>query len=138
MNVRTPYRKNDRWPQPVVDRSEPTTGIEDLAFGCIECGEPDKRRYYNQDEPCFDCTQKQRQGGGPLVLIDAGGEDSPHPARIADGSAGWNAGLPPIDNGDGTYRPVTNHELGSNRGVREYAKRHGLVPMTAGRYRGLR
>ena len=108
MNVRTPYRKNDRWPQPVVDRSEPTTGIEDLAFGCIECGEPDKRRYYNQDEPCFDCTQKQRQGGGPLVLIDAGGEDSPHPARIADGSAVWNAGLPPIDNGDGTYRPVTN------------------------------
>ena len=88
---------------------------------------------------CPWCGPPNPFGSGPLaVFIDAGGEDSPLLSRIADGSAGWNAGLPPIDNGDGTSRPVTNHELRNNRGVREYAKRNGLEPLTTGRYRGLR
>jgi hypothetical protein len=83
----------------------------------------------------------------PGVRIDAGGEDSPIPERVADGTAHFNAGLPGIDKDVGTrpdgkraleYRPITNHELGSNRNIKEYAKRHGLEPLDGGRYRSLR
>ncbi|MGB8966841.1 MAG: hypothetical protein WCB99_14490, partial [Candidatus Cybelea sp.] len=78
-----------------------------------------------EGEVCFWCGPPNPFAGGPLaVLIDAGGEDSPHPQRIADGTAQVNLGLPPVRMDDGTTRPVTNYELGSNAGVREYAKRH--------------
>jgi len=127
---------NDRWitEQITNDRSADAP-VRDEKFACVQCGAPDSRCWYNRDEPCFNCS---KQTVGLQVLIDAGGEDSPHPARVADGTAIYNAGLPPIIADDGTTRPVTNAELGSNRGVREYAKRHGLEPMTRGRYRGLR
>lgn len=74
------------------------------------------------------------------MLVDAGGEDSPIPARIADGSHRYNAGLPPVRDPDNPHkgRPVANAELVNNAGVREYAKRHGLEPLSRGRYRGLR
>ena len=122
--------KNDRWPQPVVDRDVPN---EYARRPCSECGE--SKYYLYPGEPCFDCSRISNPyaGSGPLVLIDAGGEDTPHPARIADGTSHLNLGLPPVNG-----RPVTHHELANNHGVREYAKRHGLEPMTKGRYRGLR
>jgi hypothetical protein len=80
------------------------------------------------------------------VRIDAGGEDSPHPQRRHDGTAGINLGLKGIDTvvgqrADGKpkldYRPLTNHEVGSNRKAREIAKQQGLIPMGGGRYRSL-
>jgi hypothetical protein len=71
------------------------------------------------------------------MLVDAGGEDSPHPDRIADGSHVFNAGLPPIKTDDG-WRPISNAELANNHGVREYAKRSGLQPLSRGRYRALK
>jgi len=129
--VKPPRRRlNDRWitEQIVNDRSD-TGPSRDEEFACIKCGKPDSRCWFNRDEPCFECS---KQKVGLLVLIDAGGEDTPHPARIADGTSHINLGLPPKDG-----RPVTHRELSNNRGVREYAKRHGLEPMTRGRYRGL-
>lgn len=100
---------------------------------CVECGET--KYYLYPGEACFDCNHARSPfaGDGPLVLIDAGGEDTPHPRRIADGTSHLNLGLPPVDG-----RPVTHHELGNNWGAREYAKRHGLEPMSRGRYRGLK
>jgi hypothetical protein len=112
---------------------------------CPEC-----RRIHllKEGQVCLRCGPPNPFGSGLLqVLIDAGGEDSPHPERIADGTAGYNMGLPPVETVAGTRpngkpalvaRPVTHHELANNRGVREYAKRHGVEPMTRGRYRGLR
>jgi hypothetical protein len=129
--------KNDRWPKPVADRSgdAPT---EDVRFACIECGTADARCWFNRDDPCFECSQRRRDGSSLLILIDAGGEDTPHPQRIMDGTSHRNLGLPPTYNSDGSTRPVTHAELGSNWGVREYAKRNNVEPMTRGRYRGLK
>lgn len=81
-------------------------------------------------------------------LIDAGGEDATEiSARVADGTARYNVGLPGVDTVVGTrpngkaaleYRPITHHELGSNAGVREYAKRHNLEPVeSTGRFRSV-
>lgn len=97
---------------------------------------------------CGDCGQPAPQHFSPAhlpgVRIDAASEDVPIPGRIADGSAGYNAGLPGVNTQIGirpdgkprlAYRPITNAELGSNRGVREYAKRHGLEPADGGRYK---
>jgi hypothetical protein len=101
---------------------------------CPSCG---REHLLVVGEVCPRCSPPNPFGSGPVVLVDAGGEDSPHPERIADGSASFNAGLPPIETPDGV-RPVTNRELGNNRGVREYAKRHGIEPLNSGRWRGLR
>jgi hypothetical protein len=85
--------------------------------------------------------------------IDAAGEDSRDPRRIADGTAHLNLGLPGVDTVVGTrrswdpkldgkpateYRPITNQEVASNRNRRELAKRSGLDPIERGVYRGLR
>jgi hypothetical protein len=105
---------------------------------CATCG--GTSYYLYPGESCFDCDHAKSPyaGGAPLVLIDAGGENSPHPQRIIDGTSHINLGLPPVATGVGESRPVTHVELGSNWGVREYAKRHGVEPMSRGRYRGLR
>lgn len=80
----------------------------------------------------------------PHARIDAGGEDAAMSKRVQDGTAQFNMGLPGVETRVGTradgkakteYRPITNRELGSNAGVREYAKRHGLTPIEGGRYR---
>jgi hypothetical protein len=98
---------------------------------CPGCG---REHLLKEGEVCPRCSPPNPFGAGPMaMLVDAGGEDSPHPERIADGSHRFNMGLPPNGN-----RPVANAELHNNAGVREYAKRHGLEPMTRGRYRGLR
>ena len=83
----------------------------------------------------------------PQARIDAGGEDATDvPQRVRDGTSQFNLGLPGVERVIGErstgkvaleYRPITNHELGSNAGVREYAKRHGLIPMERGKYRPL-
>jgi len=83
----------------------------------------------------------------PHARIEVSGEDSTDPRRVADGTADVNAGLPGVDTVVGTrpdgkpkleYRPITNNELRSKRGVAEYAKRHGLVPVESrGQYRPL-
>lgn len=113
----------------VVDRDD---GQNPYAMrACPRCG---REHLLKEAETCPYCSGPNPFGSGPIaMLVDAGGEDNPHPARIADGSHRFNLGLPPI--GD---RPVSNAELHNNAGVREYAKRHGLEPMSRGRYRGLR
>jgi hypothetical protein len=102
---------------------------------CIGCG---RVHLLKVDERCPWCAPPNPFGTGPLaMLVDAGGEDSPHPERQRDGTAIYNVGLPPIDLPDGTCRPISNAELGSNRGVREYAKRTEMEPMNSGRWRGV-
>ena len=82
----------------------------------------------------------------PGVRIDAGGEDARLPERVADGSAKFNVGLPGIDTVVGqrpdgkprlAYRPITNHEVGSNKNAREIAKRNGLEMIGSGSYRSV-
>lgn len=98
--------------------------------------------------PVDGCDEPVAQHFSPAYFlggrIDAGGEDVREGERVQDGSSGWNLGVPGVETVVGTrpdgkpkteYRPMTNHELGSNRGVREYAKRHNLTPVDAGRYR---
>lgn len=99
---------------------------------------------------CGVCGTPSPQHFGPRhgqhIRIDAGGEDSNDPARVADGTSKFNVGLKGIDTvvgerADGkprlAYRPRTNAELGSNRGVREEAARQGLTPAEGGRYRSV-
>jgi hypothetical protein len=116
-------------------------------FTCTRCAWSDDQERFFTEGLCNPCHRKQNPiDVGMLFLIDAGGEDSPHPSRIADGSAKFNMGLPPVETVVGVKpdgkpklatRPITNHELGSNRGVREYAKRNGLIPTSEGRFRGI-
>jgi hypothetical protein len=82
--------------------------------------------------------------GLPQMRVDAAGENCRDAGRVADGTAGWNMGLGGITTElgrrpDGTkataYRPITHHEVGSNRRLREIAKRQGLVPLSNGAYR---
>lgn len=116
----------------VVDRDDGTNPYAKRA--CPRCG---REHLLKPGETCPFCAGPNPFGGGPLaMLVDAGGEDSPHPDRIADGSHRFNLGLPPVETDRGA-RPVTNRELGNNAGVREYAKRHNLEPQSRGRYRGL-
>ncbi|GAC1496154.1 MAG: hypothetical protein NVS1B2_15990 [Vulcanimicrobiaceae bacterium] len=92
-------------------------------------------------------TQHFSPANLPGARIDAGGEDSPHAARQADGTHEFNLGLRGVDRVVGTrrdgkpalaYRPLTNHEVGSNHNAREIGKRQGLIPMdNSGRYRSL-
>lgn len=126
----------------IADDDENPYRMRECPAGC------GRSHLLKEGEVCYWCGPPNPYGSGPLaVLIDAGGEDSPHPDRIADGTAGINLGLPPVETVVGTRpdgkaklesRPITHHELANNRGVREYAKRNNLEPMTRGRYRGLR
>lgn len=119
---------------------------------CLDCGineviaEPS--RAMAEQLHCGLCGLAAPQSFSPAYFfgarIDAGGEDAGTPQRINEGTSHLNLGLPGVETvvgkrGDGknktTYRPVTNAELGSNAGVREYAKRHGLVPQDGGRFR---
>jgi hypothetical protein len=80
----------------------------------------------------------------PGVRIDCAGENAADERRIADGTAGFNIGLRGMDTVVGTrpdgkpmleYRPLTHHEVGSNRNARELAKRQGLEMLGEGAYR---
>ena len=96
---------------------------------------------------CFNCDRasKPSRYDSLLILIDAAGDDSQDPRRVADGSYRFNVGLPGVETVIGTrpdgkpatsYRPISNNEVGSARKAKEIAKRAGLVPLDAGgRYR---
>jgi hypothetical protein len=93
-------------------------------------------------DACFDCANADNPFLGVSCSIEVGAEDSRDQRRIADGSAGFNAGLPGVETVVGTrpdgkprleYRPVTNAEVGTGRSLREYAKRCGLEPVSKGR-----
>lgn len=80
----------------------------------------------------------------PFGSIDAMGDDVTTDNRRADGSAGWNLGLPGVTTVVGTkangkpktaYRPLTNREVGSNRNAQEIAKRNNLTALDDGRRR---
>jgi len=97
---------------------------------------------------CPGCGDFAAQHFGPSnavqMRVDSSGEDSRDPRRVADGSASWNIGLPGVDAVVGTrpdgkpklaYRPLSNHEVSSNRKRREIAARHGLTPTEKAAYR---
>ena len=101
-------------------------------YPCSECGKQSKNKV-----TCLDC---RLQSGTFTFGISASseGEDSTNASRVADGTAGFNLGLPPVDTFHGvrpngtravTSRPITHNELPTKRKREDYAKAHGLVPM---------
>lgn len=97
---------------------------------------------------CASCGNFAPQHFGPANIpqmrVESAGEDSRDPARVADGTEKFNLGLRGVDTPIGkrpdgrprlAYRPLTNHEAGSNRKIREIAKRQGLTPAYNGAYR---
>lgn len=82
----------------------------------------------------------------PGARIECAGDDVKNPARVADGTAQFNIGLPGVETVVGVrpdgkpklaYRPITHNEVGSNRNAREIAKRNGLQPGGEGAYRSV-
>lgn len=111
---------------------------------CGRCG-PSEVFAHSRDVPgalrCGHCGERAPQVFSPESLpqtrMVVGGEDVTTAARVAEGTSHINIGLPPVETivgrrSDGkprlATRPVTHNELGSARGTREYAKRHGLIP----------
>ena len=45
---------------------------------------------------CFDCAKPANHYASIRFSVDATGEDSRNPARVKDGTAGFNMGLPPV------------------------------------------
>lgn len=91
---------------------------------------------------CYECSRAQNPFAdkGIQMSVDASGEDSTHPARIADGSHIYNFGLPATDVEYGTKnaygqrtvkrsRPVANNEIASARRLKELAKRNNMTPL---------
>lgn len=125
---------------PVYDVACPDCGVNEVT------SEPSIARA--DGLTCGLCAKPAPQSFSPEYFfgarIDAGGENVTDAARVKDGSSGWNAGLPGVETqvgvrADGkkktTYRPITHAELGSNAGVREYAKTKGLTAIDGGRFR---
>ena len=88
---------------------------------------------------CFDCAQQSNEFAQKAIRmsVEAEGEDSRNPQRIAEGTSQFNIGLRGVDtvvgtHPDGTaklsYRPIAHNELPSARARREYAKRTGCTP----------
>lgn len=114
---------------------------------CPQCGAEHLLDTAEQGAPCFACWRAANPVSLPNVRIDAAGDDSSDPSRVADGTAKFNSGLRGVEidtgrrkNGKAAldYRPITNHEVGSNANRRELAKRQGLGVYEPGIYRGLR
>lgn len=103
---------------------------------CSTC--PNTFLGYSKEVLCFPCSNAKN----PYALknirmsIDAADCDSTNPARIKDGTAGFNMALPDIPGeviGKDAYgmtkrkmRPVANNEIASIRQLRERGKRAGL------------
>ena len=111
---------------------------------CAHCG-PSEVFAHSRDVPgalrCGHCGERAPQvfsaASLPQTRMVVGGEDVTTAARVAEGTSHINIGLPPVETivgkrADGkprlATRPVTHNELGTARGAREYAKRHGLIP----------
>ena len=110
---------------------------------CVDCGGSCLDYAGSRDPRCFDCSHRSNPyaAKGIRMSVDAAGEDSTDPRRIADGSASYNYGLPGIPGeviGKDAYgktkreiRQVHNNEITSGRKLREMAKRAGLTPLEA-------
>lgn len=113
---------------------------------CATCGVHEVFRRIHDDSPfqCALCGGKAEVVFSPhhvpQMSIVSTGEDSTDSRRVADGTAQYNMGLPPLETVVGTRpdgkpklatRPVTHNELGSARAVNDYAKRHGLIPLSS-------
>jgi hypothetical protein len=107
---------------------------------CADCGSG--HLDYPDVEPsrCFDCSQILNVFALKNIRcsIDAAGEDSSNPQRIANGTAGINMALPGVVTkwgkrnayGQRTVlekRPVYNNEITSTRALKERAKRAGMT-----------
>lgn len=107
---------------------------------CSDCGEIHFGSLQAQSSRCFGCGQAANPfaAKGIRFSVDATGEDSAHPSRIADGTAHYNLALPPVMEPTGVRdaygqmkmksRPRAHNEVGTARGLREEAKRAGLTP----------
>jgi hypothetical protein len=105
---------------------------------CILCGDQ-TRDYPSAKSPqCFSCGNAKNPYAAKNIRmsVDAAGEDSTNPARIADGTDKYNMALPDVPGeviGKDAYgmtkrrmRPVLNSEIASTRQLREMGKRAGL------------
>jgi hypothetical protein len=90
---------------------------------------------------CFNCTHAKNVYAEKAIRmsVDASCDDSTNPQRVAEGTAGFNLGLPGVPGdaiGKDAYgqikrkvRPVSNSEIGSARRLREMAKRANLTQL---------
>ena len=90
---------------------------------------------------CFDCSHARNPYAQKAIRmsVDATGEDSTVPARVAEGSHIFNVALPGVKEPTGVRdaygqmkvktRPVANNEVSSYRRLREMAKRANLTPL---------
>lgn len=103
---------------------------------CPQCS---RRHLLKEGELCPWCqspTDFLQKARSVRASVDAAGEDSTNPPRIADGTAGHNIALPGVAGeaiGKDAYggikrewRPVLNSEIASTRQLREMGKRAGL------------
>jgi hypothetical protein len=107
---------------------------------CWSCGTDHLARVEVEEPLCFDCTHQANPFAGKQIhmSVDATGEDSTNPSRVADGTQGFNMGLPPVTERTGQVdaygqhkvksRPRANNEFASARRLREAAKRNNLTP----------
>jgi hypothetical protein len=104
---------------------------------CSQCGERHLALKADAAPLCFDCSPNPYKEKGIRMSVDAAGDDSTVPARIAEGTQGFNMALPPVEGeiiGKDAYgqtrrklRPVAHNEIASNRQLKEKAKRAGLT-----------
>lgn len=106
---------------------------------CGDCGVVHVDSLAADVSRCFDCGQLRNPYAAKAIRmsVDATGEDSDNPQRIAEGTAGDNLALPPVMEPTGVRdaygqmkmkaRPVTHNEVGGARGLREAAKRANLT-----------
>jgi len=137
-------------PLPPTDR--PSSAEHEMR-ACVACGTDTLAALADTAPQCFRCYRAAHPFEGvPNARIDAAGDDSRDPRRIADGTAHLNIGMAPIETVVGTRvsgdpalhgrpalatRPMTNHEISSNVKRRDLAARAGLTPMERGVYRPL-
>jgi hypothetical protein len=108
---------------------------------CGPCGAI-TRDYEDAPNPkCFDCAHAANPYAAKAVQmsVDATGEDSTDPRRVADKTAEFNVALPPVEGaiiGKDAYgqtrrklRPVAHNEVTSARRLKERAKEANLTPL---------
>lgn len=113
-----------------------------VARSCSECCN-ETMDYPSVVSPrCYRCVHNKNvyAAKGLHFSIDMGPQDSTHPQRVANGTAGANLALPGVVTewgpknayGQRTVkrsRPVANSEIGSTRKLHEMAKRANMTPV---------
>ena len=129
-------------------------GVPRYDVRCPEHGVHEVFRKMSGDEPFYceidpECDQPVVQDFTNhrfYASIEAADAPSSDPQRVKDGTSEFNLGLPGVDTVVGTradgkpklaYRPLTHNEVGTNRNMREIAKRNGLIPMERGSFRAI-